>query len=163
MFRRFPNLMALLVSLVFVSPGLQALDVADKRFSTTLHLQPYSKLRQNAELGDAQAQFDLAYLYYKANVDPDIRGLVQSDKLAAHWYERAARQGHAGAQYNMAVLHLQGRGAERDPVAAFAWLTAAASRGHGGSINLLSELDTILNDKQTDTARQRATSLDPDF
>ena len=53
---------------------------------------------------------DLGYLYYRAGVDPKITGIIQSDKLAAQWYRRAALQGHSRAQYNMAVLHLQGHG-----------------------------------------------------
>lgn len=138
---------------------VQAVDPRDQRFSHTIYLQPYSKLRQAAELGDPEAQYDLAYLYYKADSDPTISGVVQSDKLAAQWYRRAALQGHVRAQYNMAVLHLHGHGVDRDAVEAYAWLLQASAAGHDGSRKLLKDLDEILNEKQVAAAHDRSTRL----
>lgn len=147
------------ISLLWLSTSVLAVDTRDQRFSHTVYLQPYSKLRQAAEQGDAEAQYDLAYLYYKAGTDPAISGVTQSDKLAAHWYRRAAEQGHARAQYNMAVLHLHGKGVERDAVEAYAWLLEAAENGHEASTELIKELDGILNPKQIEAARKRADEL----
>lgn len=130
-----------------------------QRFSHTLYLQPYSKLRQAAELGDAESQYGLAYLYYKAGSDPAIVGVVQSYKLAAQWYRKAAQQGHTSAQYNMAVLHLQGEGVERDPVEAYAWLLHSSTAGHESSLVLIKELNGVLNEKQISTARDRSAAL----
>lgn len=150
---------ALLLSLMLIAGAVQATDPRDPRFAHTVYLQPYSKLRQAAELGDAEAQYDLAYLYYKANSDPSITGVVQSDKLAAYWYRKAALQGHSRAQYNMAVLHLHGHGVERDPVEAYAWLLQAAAGGHEPSSALLDNLDSILNQRQVAAARERSSAL----
>lgn len=130
-----------------------------QRFSHTLYLQPYSKLRQAAERGDAESQYGLAYLYYKAGSDPAIVGVVQSYKLAAQWYRKAAQQGHTSAQYNMAVLHLQGEGVERDPVEAYAWLLHSSSAGHEPSLALIKELNGVLNEKQISIARDRSAAL----
>ena len=130
-----------------------------QRFSHTLYLQPYSKLRQAAERGDAESQYGLAYLYYKAGSDPAIVGVVQSYKLAAQWYRKAAQQGHTSAQYNMAVLHLQGEGVERDPVEAYAWLLHSSSVGHEPSLALIKELNGVLNKKQISIARDRSAAL----
>lgn len=47
------------------------------------------------------------------------------------WYERAAAQGHANAQFNMAMLHRRGQGAERSDAAAMGWLERAAAQGDG--------------------------------
>ncbi|MEJ8567484.1 tetratricopeptide repeat protein [Elongatibacter sediminis] len=154
-----PICSVLALFLVIQASTALAVDPRDKRFAHTVYLQPYSKLRQAAELGDAEAQYDLAYLYYKADSDPSISGVVQSDKLAAQWYRKAAQQGHSRAQYNMAVLHLHGHGVDRDPVEAYAWLLLARERGHSGSEALLAELDGILNEKQVATARDRSGKL----
>lgn len=149
----------LLFPLMLLAGTAEAVDPRDQRFSHTVYLQPYSKLRQAAELGDPEAQYDLAYLYYKADADPAITGVSQSDRLAAHWYRKSAQQGHARAQYNMAVLHLHGHGVERDPVEAYAWLLLSTDGGHEDSRSLLGELDAILNDRQVAAARERSTQL----
>ncbi len=151
---------ALLVLLLSSLPVFSwAAEPVTKSFSHTVYLQPYSKLRQAAEQGDAQAQYDLAYLYYKSGVDPDISGVARSERQAAHWYREAAMQGHARAQYNMAVLHLQGHGVERDPVVAYAWLLLASGNGHEGSADLITELDGLLNARQIEEAHVRSAAL----
>jgi TPR repeat protein len=149
----------LLLLLLVCGTTALALDPDSQRFSQTLYLQPYSKLRQAAELGDAESQYDLAYLYYKAGSDPRITGMVQSDKLAAQWYRKAAKQGHSRAQYNMAVLHLQGDGVERDPIEAYAWLLHSSSTGHEPSLVLIAELNAVLNEKQINAAKERVAAL----
>jgi uncharacterized protein len=148
----------LLLMLVCSSVAI-AQDPDSQRFSHTLYLQPYSKLRQAAERGDAESQYDLAYLYYKAGSDPLIIGVAQSYKLAAQWYRKAALQGHTRAQYNMAVLHLQGEGVERDPLEAYAWLLHSSRAGHEPSLVLIKELNGVLNEKQLGAARQRSAQL----
>lgn len=149
----------LLLPLMLLAGPIQAVEPRDQRFSHTVYLQPYSKLRQAAELGDPEAQYDLAYLYYKADSDPAITGVAQSDRLAAHWYRKSAQQGHIRAQYNMAVLHLHGHGVDRDPVEAYAWLLQASGGGHEDSRALIQDLDAILNDRQVAAARERSTQL----
>jgi len=149
----------MLISLLLLSAMAQAAEPVDQRFSHTVYLQPYSKLRQAAEQGDAEAQYDLGYLYYKAGVDPKITGIIQSDKLAAQWYRRAALQGHSRAQYNMAVLHLQGHGVDRDPVEAYAWLLQSSASGHEPSLVLIGELNEVLNEKQIAEAHVRSEEL----
>jgi TPR repeat protein len=132
---------------------------AAQHFSNNVYLQPYASLRHSAESGNVDAQFDLAYLYYKADSDPSVSGMTQSDNLAAYWYRKAAQQGHLSAQYNMAVLYLHGHGVDRDPVTAYAWLLLSAGEGHPGSQELIKELDTILNEEQIQDAHQRSEAL----
>jgi hypothetical protein len=146
-------------SLVLLSASVSAAEPADPNFSHSVYLQPYAKLRQSAERGDPEAQFDLGYLYYMAGKDPAIVGMPQSYKLAAEWYVKAARQGHSRAQYNMAVLHLQGEGVERDPVEAYAWLLLSSANGHAPSLVLVEELNKVLNEKQIATAEERSGNL----
>ena len=46
-----------------------------------------------------------------------------------HWYTEAARQGHAGAQYNLAKKYYDGRLVEQDYEKAMLWFTKAADQG----------------------------------
>jgi hypothetical protein len=55
------------------------------------------------------------------------------------WYQRAAMQGVAFAQFNLGVRYANGQGVDRDPVLAYQWF-ALAARGLLG--------------KEADTARQ---------
>ncbi len=148
----------ILLVLIFLSTAAHAVEEKDKHFSNNLYLQPYASLRHSAESGNVDAQFDLAYLYYKADSDPAVSGMTQSNNLAAYWYRKAAQQGHLSAQY-MAVLYLHGHGVDRDPVVAYAWLLLAADEGHKGSQELIKELDAILNEEQVHDAHQRSKEL----
>lgn len=148
-----------ILSLFLLGGSVAAAEPPDPNFSHSVYLQPYAKLRQSAERGDPEAQFDLGYLYYMAGKDPAIVGMPQSYKLAAEWYGKAARQGHSRAQYNMAVLHLQGEGVARDPVEAYAWLLLASANGHATSLVLIEELNKVLNEKQIAAAQDRSGKL----
>ena len=57
-----------------------------------------SVLFENANRGDASAQFDLGLMYYGG------QGLLQDYTKAVYWFHRAAVQGHAEAQYNLGVV-----------------------------------------------------------
>jgi TPR repeat protein len=65
---------------------------------------------QAAEAGDARAMTALAELF--DDDDPTQAA------AAAAWLHRAAERGFALAQTRLAVLHLSGRGVERDPAVA---------------------------------------------
>ena len=56
-------------------------------------------------------------------------GVPQRLEIAARWFEKAAEQGHAAAQFNLGVVRLNGSGIERDPVLAANWLARAAEQG----------------------------------
>ncbi len=63
---------------------------------------------------------------------------VRSDaSQAAHWYRKAAEQGHAGAQSNLGASYLFGTGVPIDSRAAVEWFRKAAEQGHaGGQANM---------------------------
>ena len=57
------------------------------------------------------------------------RGIPLDFKQAVHWYEKAALQGYADAEYNLAVLYARGEGVPQDPKQALAYLLKAAEHG----------------------------------
>jgi len=48
---------------------------------------------------------------------------------AAHWFEQAAVQGHADAQYNLGLMLESGDGVAEDKEKAAYWLEKAAEQG----------------------------------
>ena len=114
--------------------------------------------RKAAEQGNAAAEFALGQMYSRgwgaprdaadamrwmqmAN-DPSSDGpptdwtliegygIAKDQKQAAYWYEKAAVQGHAEAQFNLARLYATGQGVPRDQEEALRWVRAAASQGY---------------------------------
>jgi TPR repeat protein len=66
-------------------------------------------LMARAEKGEAQAQADLAGQYMLG------RTLPEDAAQAAHWYRKAAVQGHAGSQYSLAnLLYMGAPGVKKD-------------------------------------------------
>lgn len=104
-----------------IDDALQAVQRKDYAAAVRL-LQPL------AEGGDARAQVQLGTLHYHGH------GVPENDALALQWYDRAARQGHAQAQYLLANLYAFGHagvpeGHDAMRVAA-QWYFEAARQGH---------------------------------
>ena len=55
-------------------------------------------------------------------------GVAPNPGEAARWYQQAAHQGVAEAQYNLGVLYTRGEGVPQDLVHAYLWLALAALR-----------------------------------
>ncbi|HEX8365992.1 MAG TPA: SPOR domain-containing protein [Allosphingosinicella sp.] len=75
--------------------------------------------RPLAERGDADAQFNLGQAYRLG------RGVAADPRTSNMWFERAARQGHAQAEANLALSLFQSGERERS----IPWLERAAERG----------------------------------
>lgn len=84
-----------------------------------------------AEGGDVESQFALGNLNDSKGVS-DFYGVPSNDALAVKWYEMAADQGHAGAQYFLAHMYEDGRGVSEDYVAAYKWYIVLAAAGDEG-------------------------------
>ena len=67
-------------------------------------------------------------------------GLEVDAVQAADWMQKAAQQGHAEAQYNLAVMYNEGRGIPSDRMKAKAWLKKAIGQGHQRAGKLLATL-----------------------
>ena len=62
-------------------------------------------------------------MYAKGN------GVPQDYAEALKWYRKAAEQGYALAQYNLAVMYDNGNGVPQDDTTAYMWVNLAAATG----------------------------------
>lgn len=69
------------------------------------------------------SQTNLGVLYAKG------LGVRQDYKIAREWYEKAATQGGADAQFNLGFLYLKGLGVRQDMKAAQEWYGKSCDNG----------------------------------
>jgi len=105
---------ALLVFLLITPNGLLAEEATESLKETY----------QKAEIGDAEAQYNLGEMYYNGE------GVSQNDKEAVKWYLKAAEQGHAKAQFNLGLMYDIGKGVSQDYKEAVKWYSKAVRQGH---------------------------------
>ncbi|MDR0524746.1 MAG: tetratricopeptide repeat protein, partial [Spirochaetaceae bacterium] len=77
-----------------------------KQFSTT-------------EPQDPQTQFELGLGCHN----------VKNNEKAVYWYTKAAKQGHASAQYNLGFCYTRGEGVRKNDETAVQWFAKAAEQG----------------------------------
>ena len=77
------------------------------------------------------------------------RGVPQSDKEAVKWYQKAAEQGYADAQFNLGVMYKIGRGVPQSDKEAVKWYQQAADQGDVDALKFLTGLSLKQNDKKT--------------
>ncbi|HCC53716.1 MAG TPA: sel1 repeat family protein [Desulfobulbaceae bacterium] len=85
-----------------------------------------------AQRGEADAQYYLGRLYYY-----DVKGVRKDYRMSAKWFHRAARQGHAAAQYKLGGMYFSGRGVNPDDRKASKWWRLAGAQGHAEARNNL--------------------------
>lgn len=88
-----------------------------------------AQAQQNAEQGDAGAQYILGDCYYKGE------GVDQSVEDAVKWWEKGAEMGNADAQYSLGFCYENGEGVEQDFNKADRWFTEAVNQGHEAAKN----------------------------
>ena len=86
--------------------------------------EAYCLWRPLAEQGDAEAQFQLGWLYANG------QGLRQNPTTAADWWERAAHAGHPDADLAIAQAYQKGRGRNKDLKEAVHWMLVASRNGN---------------------------------
>lgn len=87
-----------------------------------------------AELGDAEAQYNLGVMYDQgASVDQDLG-------KAASWYRKAAEQGFMDAQTNLGMMYYRGEGVPGDRTEAARWFQLAADKGDTEAAALLKRI-----------------------
>lgn len=92
----------------------------------------FTLCRQSAELGLPHAQNHLGYMHHFG------RGTAVNLPLAAAWYQKAADQGLAQAQVNLAKFLYHGaEGIPQDHRRAYEWTRKAAEAGHADAQHLM--------------------------
>ena len=88
-----------------------------------IDLNDFASLKKAAKKGDAEAQFQLAFKYYRG------KGVEKNLEKTFKWSFQAAEQGHIIAQFNVGNLYDKGEGVEQDIKEAIRWYTKAAEQG----------------------------------
>ena len=111
-----PLLIGLTVCMVFsVGHAAAAAPSAD---------QEAALLRDLAEDGNAGAQVQVAIRHLDGS-----GGFFKNTQLAVRWFERAAMQGNAYAEFRLGELYQEGIGIPRNSRVAADWMEKAANRG----------------------------------
>ena len=79
-------------------------------------------VRESGSPGACEAQLHLGWLYD----DLGGVGVLRDYTMARQWYEKAAEQGNAEAQFNLGTLYRFGAGGPKNNVRAYMWFTLAA-------------------------------------
>lgn len=103
------------IFLVFVCLILAALLAAEVTY--------IDSLRQKADAGDAEAQYNLGVYYHNGE------GGTKDYKEAVKWYRLAAEQGHAESQFSLGIYYGAGTGVVQDYSEAYFWCLLAAANG----------------------------------
>ena len=82
-----------------------------------------------ADKNDVDAQFELGKHY--------ARGENSDVVQAAKWYQKAAEQGHADAQYELAWMYFNCNGVPCDEIQAVAWARRAANQNNARALYFL--------------------------
>ena len=100
----------------------------------------YNEWLPLAELGDAEAQYNLGVLHDEG------AGVKQDLAAAVSWYQKAASQGFIDAQTNLGMMYYHGHGIERDYQAAARWFRQAAEQGDEEARECLEKIANELGD-----------------
>jgi len=103
--------------------------------------EAYCIMRPLADDGDADAQYNIGWMYMNGY------GLRVNDSLALEWWKKAADQGHSDASFSIGMLYSLGDGEVRkDSDAAIENYLTAAVEGHEDAIAILKSM-MLRNDK----------------
>lgn len=112
------------------------------------------RLREKAEKGDAEAQFELGKMY-----EAGRGGLTKNFTEAERLYRLSAEQGDAFAQASLAILYRFGKGVPRDYVQAYLWFSLAADRTASGEHESIAEMRDFTASKMTPDQLKEAKRL----
>jgi hypothetical protein len=122
-----------LTTLFFLIVGLnvfgQNADELNQQAKKFLETQQFDKavplLKQSAELGNPEAQYNLGYCY-QSGIEVE-----KNQKIAIEWYRKSANQGFNDALYQLMMAYGNGDGVEQDPKKAFSYALKCAENNDG--------------------------------
>jgi len=108
-----------------------------------------------AKAGDAEAQYQLARLFFDAN------GVDQSDKKGEFWLRKAAEQGHVEAQSDMGGMYATGLIVRMNVIEADKWFILASKQGHGPGTRYMKDIEETMTPEQIEKAKLLAKEWTP--
>ena len=119
-----------------------SLDDAVEAMRTGNFAEAYCIMRPLADGGDADAQYNIGWMYLNGY------GLRVNDSLALDWWEKASRQGHTDANFSIGMLYSLGEGeVPKDSTKAIDYYLLAAQVGQEDAIAILQSM-MMRNDKE---------------
>ena len=115
--------------------------------------QAFADYKTSAEFGSPGGQRVLGLLYESG------KGVAANNGEAVKWFQRAAYQNDAAAQYFLALMYFSGAGVPQNEVEALAWTNIAASSGRADSVKLRAYLEFRLGEQASLAAQQRSQEI----
>ena len=120
------KILLILVLAVMCSSVTRADDLDDgyASYNEGNYTQAMELLLPSAIQGHAVAQTIIGLMYYKGE------GVIQDDKEAARWFQKASEQGNVVAQHALGLMYYEGKGVMQDDKEAEKWFQKAAEQGN---------------------------------
>jgi hypothetical protein len=120
--------------------------------------EAYCILKPYAENGDAEAQYNIGWMYLNGY------GLAMNDSLALEWWQRASDQGYTDASFSIAMLYSLGEGqVKKDMDKAIDYYLLAVRAGHedAGMIirSMLARDDASIRSRKIEIIRNYGSAL----
>ena len=156
--RLAPIVILMLSSQAFAQSGGADADAARAAMQAGDYAEAYYLWRGLAETGDADALYNLGWMYHNGY------GLVIDDAEAQRWWEQAAARESVDALFALGNLHrFGGRGVAVDPPRALDYFLRAAQKGDDESALLLRTLigrnDPAVSERRIELLTQHASAL----
>lgn len=123
------NLTFLLLTLICLTAFGQNASELNEQSKKLIETQEFDKavpiIKQAAELGNAESQYNLGYCY-QAGI-----GVEQNSEKAIEWYSKSAEQGWNDGLYAMMMAYGSGNGVQQDFNKAFSFALKCAENGDG--------------------------------
>lgn len=127
----------LILSLATASINAAASDLDDAVAAMRIgdFAEAYCVMRPLAERGDADAQYNVGWMYMNGY------GLRVNDSLALEWWNKASRQGHVDASFSIGMLYSLGDGeVPKNSKKAIDYYLLAVKAGHEDAIIILQSM-----------------------
>lgn len=122
------------------APGSNVYQAGLKRYQAKDYKGALGLFLQAAEIGNANAQYGLGYIYYRHRRFFPLIGASKHFAEILRWWTKAAEQGHTDAQYMVGIFHQIGWATPFDETEARKWFQRAAANGHLRAKERLSKL-----------------------
>ena len=147
---------ALVIAVTILAMGITASLAQDYQKGKDAYLKrdyatALSEWKPLAEQGDAEAQYNLGWMYEAGE------GVTQDYAEAVNWFRKAAEQGNAGAQNNLGSRYILGKGVIQDIVLAHMWYDIAASNGNENAVMIREYIANLMNASTTRAGFSSAT------